>query len=69
MMEMMPKVQAAHEARKQRDLNYRIEVDGGINAKTATTSAANGADTFVAGTSVFAAADMAVAIREIRAGI
>ena len=69
MMEMMPKVQAADEARKQRGLNFRIEVDGGINAKTAATAAAQGADTFVAGTSVFAAADMAAAIREIRAGI
>jgi ribulose-phosphate 3-epimerase len=69
MLEMMPKVQAAAEARKQRGLNFRIEVDGGINAKTAATSAAAGADTFVAGTSVFAAPDMAAAIREMRAGI
>ena len=69
MMEMMPKVQAADAARKQRGLNFRIEVDGGINARTAATSAAHGADTFVAGTSVFAAPDMATAIREIRAGI
>jgi ribulose-phosphate 3-epimerase len=69
MMETMPKVKAAAEARKQRGLSYRIEVDGGINAKTAAISAEHGADTFVAGTSVFAAPDMAAAIREIRAGI
>ncbi len=69
MMEAMPKVQAAADARKQRGLNYRIEVDGGINAKTAVISAEHGADTFVAGTSVFAAPDMAAAIREMRAGI
>jgi ribulose-phosphate 3-epimerase len=69
MLEMMPKVLAAAEARKQRGLKYRIEVDGGINTKTAATSAEHGADTFVAGTSVFAAPDMAAAIREMRAGI
>jgi len=69
MMEAMPKVQAAAEARKQRGWNYRIEVDGGINAKTAAISAEHGADTFVAGTSVFGAPDMAAAIREMRAGI
>ncbi len=69
MMEAMPKVQAAAEARTKRRLKYRIQVDGGINAQTAAISAAHGADTFVAGTSVFAAPDMAAAIREIRAGI
>jgi ribulose-phosphate 3-epimerase len=69
MMETMPKVQAAADARKAGGLSYRIEVDGGINAKTAAIAAVHGADTFVAGTSVFAAPDMAAAIREIRAGI
>lgn len=69
MMEAMPKVAAAAKWRKDRGLNYRIQVDGGINGKTAVISAEHGADTFVAGTSVFAAPDMAAAIREIRAGI
>lgn len=69
MMEAMPKVQAAAERRQERGLNYRIQVDGGINAKTAIISAEHGADTFVAGTSAFGAADMAAAIREMRAGI
>ena len=69
MMEAMPKVQAAAESRKERGLKYRIQVDGGINGKTAMISAGHGADTFVAGTSVFGAADMAAAIREMRAGI
>lgn len=67
MMEMMPKVQAAAEARAARGLKYRIEVDGGINATTAAIAASHGADTMVAGTSAFGAPDMAAAIREMRA--
>ena len=50
-------------------LSYRVEVDGGITAKTAGIAASHGADTFVAGTSVFGAPDMAAAMREIRGAI
>ncbi|MEO6787437.1 MAG: ribulose-phosphate 3-epimerase [Chthoniobacteraceae bacterium] len=64
--EMMEKVRAARDLRAARGLGYRIEVDGGINATTAKTSIAAGADTLVAGTSVFAAPDMAGAIRGLR---
>jgi ribulose-phosphate 3-epimerase len=66
MPETMPKVQAAAEAREKGGLNYRIEVDGGINARTAAMAIQHGADTLVAGTSAFGAADMAAAIREMR---
>lgn len=65
--EMMEKVRAARDIRTLRGFNYRIEVDGGINAATGKTSFEAGADTFVAGTSVFGAPDMAAAIRGIRA--
>ena len=63
---MMEKVREAHRIRTARDLSYRIEVDGGINAMTGKVSMEAGADTLVAGTSVFAAPDMAAAIRAIR---
>lgn len=43
-----------------------IEVDGGINKKTAADAAANGADVLVAGSSVFRADDAAKAIFEMR---
>jgi ribulose-phosphate 3-epimerase len=69
MMETMPKVRAAVDARAARGLGYRVEVDGGITVKTAPIAAQHGADTFVAGTAVFGAPDMAAAMREIRAGI
>lgn len=69
MMETMPKVQAARDERERRQLGYRIEVDGGITPQTAAIAARHGADTFVAGTSVFGTPDMAAAIRAVRAGI
>jgi ribulose-phosphate 3-epimerase len=64
--EMMEKVQAAAEYRRKRGYTYRIQVDGGINAETAKTARAAGADTLVAGTSVYAAKDMAAAVRAVR---
>ena len=66
MPEMMEKVRAAATQRASRGLRYRIEVDGGINVKTAALSIAAGADTLVAGTSAFAAPDMAAAIMAMR---
>jgi len=66
MPEMLAKVQAAATARAQSHLDFRIEVDGGINAQTAALSIEKGSDTLVAGTSVFAAPDMASAIRHMR---
>jgi ribulose-phosphate 3-epimerase len=66
MEEMMEKVRAAVEYRGSNSLGYHIEVDGGINAKTAGISIKNGADVLVAGTSVFGQPDLAVAIRALR---
>lgn len=55
---------ALHPARGVRP--WHVEVDGGIDAGTAARSAAEGADAFVAGTSLFAAADMSIAIAAMR---
>jgi len=44
-----------------------LEVDGGIDARTAGPCASAGASLFVAGTSVFGAADPALAFREVSA--
>ncbi len=57
-----------HKVRRARSLNDRIdiEVDGGINAKTAKLSIENGANVLVAGTSIFRSNDYAKAIRELR---
>jgi ribulose-phosphate 3-epimerase len=57
--DMLPKIAQVDRWRSERGLDLRIEVDGGIEHDTAARCRANGADTFVAGTSFFAAADRA----------
>lgn len=44
----------------------RLEVDGGINAETARRAVTAGADTLVAGSAVYGAADPAMAISALR---
>jgi ribulose-phosphate 3-epimerase len=48
--------------------DIRLEVDGGIDAATAPRCIEAGADTFVAGTAVFHAADYTAAIEGVRGG-
>ncbi|TFG45003.1 MAG: ribulose-phosphate 3-epimerase, partial [Gemmatimonadales bacterium] len=43
----------------------RLEVDGGITPQTIAQVRAAGADTFVAGTAVFGAADVSAAVSEL----
>jgi ribulose-phosphate 3-epimerase len=64
--DMLPKIEAARRARERLGLGFHIEVDGGIFADTAARATRAGANVLVAGTSVFRAADMAAAIRELR---
>jgi len=51
--------------RKEMSLDLRIEVDGGINIETARLCRERGADTFVAGTAFFKAADKKQFVRDI----
>ena len=62
--DQMDKVRRAQMALNRREID--IEVDGGINAKTAKLSIENGANVLVAGTSIFRSNDYAKAIRELR---
>ena len=57
--DMLPKLQQIDGWRRDRRLSFRLEVDGGIDLATAAECRAAGADTFVAGTSFFRAADRA----------
>ena len=57
--DMLPKLRQIEAWRRQRNLTFRLEVDGGIDLATATECHAAGADTFVAGTSFYRAADRA----------
>jgi ribulose-phosphate 3-epimerase len=64
--ECLPKVQQADTWRREKKLKYRLEVDGGINNQTVAECARAGADTFVAGTSLFGARSLKAAITKMR---
>lgn len=57
--DMLPKIARVDQWRRERKLDLRIEVDGGIEEANAPLCRAQGADTFVAGTSFFASKDRA----------
>lgn len=64
--ETLPKVQQAYEWRRDKNLNYLIEVDGGINYQTAVECAKAGADTFVSGTGLFGQPSLKRAVAKMR---
>jgi ribulose-phosphate 3-epimerase len=64
--ETLPKIQQAEVWRREKKLSYRISVDGGINNQTAGECARSGADTFVAGTSLFGQRNLKAAIAKMR---
>jgi ribulose-phosphate 3-epimerase len=64
--ECLPKIQQADAWRREKKLNYRLEVDGGINNATVAECARAGADTFVAGTALFRQRNMGAAIKKMR---
>jgi len=64
--ECLPKVQQADAWRRERELPYRISVDGGVNFQTAAECARAGADTFVAGTSLFGHRNLKAAVAKMR---
>jgi ribulose-phosphate 3-epimerase len=64
--ETLPKVQQAHDWRKEMKLQYHIGVDGGINFKTAVECARAGADAFISGTGVFGQRSLKGAVNKMR---
>jgi ribulose-phosphate 3-epimerase len=64
--EMLAKVRDVRRRIRAKNLEVRIEVDGGIAADTIEQAAEAGADAFVAGTAVYGAADPAEAVRKLR---
>lgn len=60
------KIRHLNEWRARYNAAYRIEVDGGVDLENAAELAQAGANTFVAGTSIFHTPDPAAATREMR---
>lgn len=66
MGDMMPKVAAARAAIDASGIDVWLQVDGGIALDTIGRAAEAGADTFVAGSAVYGAADVEAAISDLR---
>lgn len=63
--DVLPKIQQLAAWRSSRNLNFRLEVDGGVDLETAGLCTAQGADTLVAGTAFFNAPDRDAFIRKV----
>jgi ribulose-phosphate 3-epimerase len=66
MTDTMPKLRQLHDAAAAAGLDTWLQVDGGITQETIVTAAQAGANTFVAGSSVFATADPSSQIALLR---
>jgi ribulose-phosphate 3-epimerase len=55
--DVLPKFETFAKWREELGLNYRLEVDGGVDLKTAGACTSRGVDTLVAGTAFFKAED------------
>jgi ribulose-phosphate 3-epimerase len=66
--EVLQKVEEAARLRRERGLRFAIEIDGGIDARTAGPARQAGADVLVAGTAIFRHPPYEARIDEIRAG-
>jgi len=66
--EVLTKVEAAARLRQKSELRFAIEIDGGIDARTAGPARQAGVDVLVAGTAIFRNPPYAARIAAIRAG-
>ena len=67
--EGLTKIQQAATWRREKNLSYRISVDGGITNETGAECARAGADTFVAGTSLFGTRNLKTAVSQLRRSV
>lgn len=64
--ECLPKIQQAAAWRSKLGLRYHIAVDGGVNFQTSASCAADGADTFISGTTLFEQKNLKAAVAKMR---
>ena len=65
--ETLPKMQWVKQQRQERGLSFRLEVDGGVDLKTAPLCKEHGVDTLVAGSAFFKAEDKAAFLKTVTA--
>lgn len=63
---VVPKISALTQLRKDRQLDFEIEIDGGVNEETAKRCIDAGADVLVAGSAIYNQPDYKAAIDSIR---
>ena len=63
---ILPKIQEAEDIRRHLNLDFAIEIDGGINDKNTPQVVKRGADILVAGSYVFGNPDRAAAIKALK---
>ncbi|MEJ6527108.1 MULTISPECIES: ribulose-phosphate 3-epimerase [unclassified Exiguobacterium] len=63
---VVPKISALSQLRQDRQLDFEIEIDGGVNAETAKYCIDAGADVLVAGSAIYNQPDYKAAIDSIR---
>jgi len=66
MPEVMPKLETLRAEVRRTGLDVWLQVDGGVDRRTIEIAAEHGADTFVAGSAVFRAEDVAAEIDALR---
>ena len=62
----LEKINWLKEFREQRNLNYKIEVDGGINKETIIKATNAGCDIFVAGSAIFNSENITASTTELK---
>ena len=60
------KIESLNRIRRQRGLDYRIEIDGGVNLDNLAPIIQSGCDIVVAGSSIFGAPDATAAVEAMR---
>lgn len=64
--ETLSKMEEINSIRKEQQLNFELQVDGGVNTETAKLCVEAGADVLVAGSAIFNQPDRKKAIQDIR---
>lgn len=64
--DVVPKIKELHAIKKEQNLSFEIEIDGGVNNHTAPLCTHAGADVLVAGSAIFNQTDRVQAITELK---
>jgi ribulose-phosphate 3-epimerase len=67
--DVLPKVRQAAELKRQRGLDFALEVDGGVSTETAPRLVAAGAEILVAGSAVFGQGGATANLRRLRQAV